>query len=141
MKGKRPNKSIRIKILCDKSFDYHLSEEYYLVKNDNRILSMMEVKMRLIYNENSRSLYHPTEKELSVIERNLRPLVAKASGTYGLMATMITHIHNEISSGTVPGNGYNKRALIPLIDVIKNHWLSEYPSFVYKVDNGGDKND
>ena len=134
MKTKRPNRSIRIKILRDKSFDYHLSEEYHLVKNDKRVLSIMEFKMRSVYNENNGSLYHPTERELSVIKRNLHPLIVKASDTCGPIATMITAIYNDISSGTIPHRGYNKRALISIIDVIKNNWLSKYPNFVRKME-------
>ena len=47
---KKPNKSIKVKIIKSKDFD-----EYSTIRYDNRILSWMEFKMRLRYNERSLS--------------------------------------------------------------------------------------
>lgn len=126
---KKPNKSIKVKIIKSKDFD-----EYSTIRYDNRILSWMEFKMRLRYNERRLSRYKLTSNEMEVIKANLQ--MTKTSSldidVSGYDFYMIKRIYEDIKMYSVPTAGYNKRALVELINFIRQIWISRYPEYVIR---------
>ena len=126
---KKTNKTIKVKIIKSKDFD-----EYSTIRYDNRILSWMEFKMRLRYNERRLSRYKLTSNEMEVIKANLQ--MTKTSSldidVSGYDFYMIKRIYEDIKMYSVPTARYNKRALVELINFIRQIWISRYPEYVIR---------
>ena len=45
---------------------------------------------------------------------------------------MIKRIYEDIKMYSVPTAGYNKRALVELINFIRQIWISRYPEYVIR---------
>ena len=127
-KTRRPDKSMKVNISRDKSFEYYNS-----IKSDIGILSWMEFKMRLIYNSGKYSLYRPTLKEIAVIKRNIEIVDESGISIDDFTGKMIIAVYDDIVNGKVPRAGYNKRAIVDIINVIKSCWLVKYPNFIWTM--------
>lgn len=128
---KKPNKAIEVKIIKSKSFD-----EYSSVKYDDRVLRWMEFKMRLRYNERRLSRYKLTANELEVIKANLQMIKTSSLDldVNGYEFHMIKTIYEDIKMYSVPTTGYNKRAIIAVINFIRKIWITKYPEYVIRKD-------
>lgn len=129
MKMNKPNKSIKVKIIKSKDFD-----EYSTIKYDNRVLLWMEFKMRLRYNERRLSRYKLTTNEIEVIKANLQMIKTSSLDidVGGYEFHMIKRIYEDIKMYSVPTAGYNKRALVELINFIRQIWIVRYPEYVIR---------
>lgn len=126
---KKPNKAIEVKIIKSKSFD-----EYSSVKYDDRVLRWMEFKMRLRYNERRLSRYKLTANEMEVIKANLQMIKTSSLDldVNGYEFHMIKTIYEDILMSSVPTTGYNKRAIVNVINFIRKIWITKYPEYVIR---------
>lgn len=125
----KPDRSMKIVVTYDESSDDSKS-----IKYDYDVFSQMESNMLLIYNTGKYSRYQPTDVELVAIKRNIELVRTSGIAWNSFSIQMIESIYDDIRCNTVPPGGYNKRALIGLIDIIKECWLSKYPEFVSNIE-------
>lgn len=123
----KPKKSMKIKIKRSKACDAYSSMKY-----DNRVLSWMEFKMRLRYNTGRLSRYTPTDNEQEVLGRNLGDVIKSYYHLDNFTSTMIRSTYEHIKTGTLVAPGLNKRALVNIIDIIREYWISTYPDNIFK---------
>lgn len=128
---KKPNKSMKVKIIKSKDFD-----EYSSVKYDDRVLRWMEFKMRLRYNGRRLSRYKLTDNEMEVIKANLQMIKTSSLDldVNGYEFHMIKTIYEDIKMRSVPTTGYNKRAIVGVINFIRKIWITRYPDYVIRKD-------
>lgn len=115
------NKSTKVKIKRDR-----------ILKDYNRILSWMDFKMRWRYNSGELSRYLPNKNELEVIRICLNDVTDSDIIIGKFDFAMFLSILDDINRETVPSTGYNKRALIAVINSIRDLWLYKYPEIVTK---------